>query len=203
MRAGPEIRFAITFAALVALACWLTSGCGPIRYVNQVTRKASAAVAAAEAAKADKYSPYWYTLAVEYLRKAREEASFADYEAANRFGLEAQKAADKAKEESIARAGNPADTDWLPPPSLREADDKGADDGAEDGAADRPIPADSGSGLAPVINNSSNSSGDRSRKNGSGDGSGKSSGERPKKPDRKGARDTGLPSGEWLDSGSR
>ena len=160
MRAGPEIRFASTFAALVLLACWLTSGCGPIGYVNQVTRKASSAVAAAEAAKADKYSPYWYTLAIEYLHKAREEASFADYEAANRFGRKAQQAAEKAKEESIARAGNPADTDWLPPPSLRAPSDGGdGGDGAGDG---EPIPADSGSGLAPVIEESPKEPDDKS-----------------------------------------
>lgn len=86
-------------------------GCGPIEYVNQVTRKADSAVEAARAVEADKYAPYYYTLALEYLHKAREEASYADYQAANRFGRAAAKAAIKAKELSLARASDPDNTD--------------------------------------------------------------------------------------------
>ena len=142
MLAGSKIRFPIFLMALVLLTCWLTIGCGPVNYVNQVTRKASAAVASAKAARAEKYSPYWYTLAVEYLRKAREEASFADYEAANRFGRKATEAAQKAKKEAIARAADPSNTDWLPPGSLRSTGDVETTDLA---------PADTSSDLAPVI----------------------------------------------------
>ena len=86
-------------------------GCGPIEYVNQVTRKADSAVAGAKAVQADKYAPYYYTLAVEYLHKAREEASYADYQAANRFGRAATEAAVKAKELALARANDPDNVD--------------------------------------------------------------------------------------------
>lgn len=93
-------------AALLVLAA-----CGPIEYINQVSRKASAEVEAAKAVKADKYAPYWYTLAVEYLAKAREEAAEADFQAANRFGRRSARAATRAHKLAIERArapeGNP------------------------------------------------------------------------------------------------
>jgi hypothetical protein len=88
-------------------------GCGPIEYVNQVTRKASTAVESAKTAEADRYSPYHYTLAVEYLHKAREEAAAADFQAANRFGRRAQDAANLAKAEAVANKGKPIE-DFYP-----------------------------------------------------------------------------------------
>ena len=126
---------------VLAVSCF-ASGCGPIGYVNQVTRKATASIEAARAAQAETYSPYWYTLAVEYLHKAREEASYADYQAANRFGRKAKEAADKARDEAISRAANPSDTSWLPPEPLRQKDDSESTTQA---------PADPNSELAPVI----------------------------------------------------
>jgi hypothetical protein len=97
-----------TGAAVVTFGlAFFASSCGPIEYVGQVTRKASSQVAAAKAVEADKYSPYYYTLATEYLHKAREEAAAADFQAANRFGRKSEQAARKAKAEAIARAGQP------------------------------------------------------------------------------------------------
>ena len=98
---------------LGTLGLWLAAavllvGCGPITYVNQVTRRASAQVASAKSAQADKYAPYWYTLAVEYLHKAREEAASADYEAANRLGRRSEQAAKLARKYAIERAADPA-----------------------------------------------------------------------------------------------
>lgn len=90
---------------LLALALGATTlGCGPVEYVSQVTRTASAEVAAARTARAERYAPYWYTLAVEYLHKAREEASYADFQAANRFGQRAEEAARRAREIAVERA---------------------------------------------------------------------------------------------------
>ena len=83
------------------------TACGPIEYVNQVTRKASSDVEAAKAVRADKYAPYWYTLAVEYLHKAREQAASADYQSANRFGRRSAEAARKAKDVAIENAKRP------------------------------------------------------------------------------------------------
>jgi hypothetical protein len=88
------------------IAVLLAVGCGPITYINDVTRKASNDVEAARAAQADQYAPYFYTLAVEYLRKAREEAAHADFESASRLGRMASKAARRAVELSIAEVRN-------------------------------------------------------------------------------------------------
>jgi hypothetical protein len=92
---------------IVALASMLLA-CGPIEYVNTVTRKADSAVEAARAADAPKWSPYWWTRAVEYLHQARVEAASADFQAANRFGRLAEEAARKAREEALRRAADPA-----------------------------------------------------------------------------------------------
>jgi hypothetical protein len=89
--------------ALVALL----GACGPIAYVGQVTLRADDAVDAARAAEADKYSPYWWTRAKEYLYMAREVAGHADYQGANHFGRLAEEAAIKAKEEAEVAAKDP------------------------------------------------------------------------------------------------
>jgi len=78
----------------------LLSGCGPVGYISQVTFEADNAVAAARAANAEKYSPYWWTRAKEYLYMAREVAGHADYQGANHFGRLAEEAAIKAKAEA-------------------------------------------------------------------------------------------------------
>jgi hypothetical protein len=82
----------------------LGAGCGPVAYIHQVTYGADDAVEAARAAGADKYSPYWWTRASEYLEMAREVAGHADYQGANKFGRLAQEAAKQALDE----ASNPA-----------------------------------------------------------------------------------------------
>ena len=79
-------------------------GCGPIEYMNQVTRRAATAVEAAKAVNADKWAPYEYTCAVEYLHKAREEEAAAQHEPAIAFGHKAEDTAEKARQLSIARA---------------------------------------------------------------------------------------------------
>jgi hypothetical protein len=89
---------------LIVLA--LLVGCGPVQYVSQVTRRAAAEVAAAKSAGADRYAPYEYTAAVEYLHKAREEAGYADYQAAIRFGNRAEEQAKKAREIALKNAGS-------------------------------------------------------------------------------------------------
>lgn len=83
-------------------------GCGPIVYVNEVTRGAANKVDEAKAAEADKYSPYYWTRAKEYYRKARELAAHADFQAANRYGRLASEAAEAAIAESEEARKNPA-----------------------------------------------------------------------------------------------
>ena len=103
----------IAFLALVA--------CGPIEYVNDVTRKASDRVEAAKAAEADKYAPYYWTRAKEYLAKARERAAYADYQGANRFGRLASEAADLAEQEAVTAKKDPNKRP-NPPAKAKEAD---------------------------------------------------------------------------------
>ncbi len=85
-----------------------TASCGPIAYVNQVTRTASTAVDEARAAEADKYAPYWWTRATQYLRKAREVAAHADFQGANRFGRLATESAEQATEEAAIAKRDPS-----------------------------------------------------------------------------------------------
>jgi hypothetical protein len=98
------------FGAIAAFAVAAAVACGPIEYVNEVTRKASNDVAAAEAVanENDAHYVYWFTLAREYLHQAREEAAAADYQAANRFGRKASFAARKAKESALRSAADPS-----------------------------------------------------------------------------------------------
>ena len=108
----------------LALAMIVASGgaCGPVTYVRQVTRRASAEVEAARAVRAERYAPYWYTLAVEYLVQARREAARADYEAANRYGRKASEAAQKARAEALEVAADPdAASDVAPAEGGRSA----------------------------------------------------------------------------------
>jgi hypothetical protein len=104
--------------ALVVLVCAALAACGPIEYVNTVTRGASSALDGARAANAEKLSPYWWTRAVEYLHQARVLAAHSDFQAANRFGRRAEEAANKAREEALAGGAPkpPGDSDDLSPP---------------------------------------------------------------------------------------
>lgn len=88
--------------------------CGPVQYVAQVTQDASREVAAARSAQADKYAPYEYTMATEFLHKAREEAGYADYQSAIRFGKKAESMAKKARTLAIEKAGTPGDSEEAP-----------------------------------------------------------------------------------------
>jgi hypothetical protein len=105
----------------LALACLLGAGaCGPVQYINQVPRKAQAELEAAEAANAAERAPYYYTLAVHYMRRARQEAARADYGAASRFGRKAEEAARQAR--AIAVAEPETQEPGRPPPPQRGPD---------------------------------------------------------------------------------
>jgi len=75
-------------------------GCGPVEY-TAVILDASEAVSEARAADAHVYAPYEYYYAKEHIRKAREEAGYADYQAAIDLGRTAEEYATKARD--IAR----------------------------------------------------------------------------------------------------
>jgi hypothetical protein len=126
----------------LGLALALALGaCGPIGYVRDV-RRASREVDDARDAGAATRSPYWYTLAVEYLRKAREEAGHADFGAAIRLGGQASRAAERALDESNAAirqaAGEAPPTPAPPAPAPVPAPAPAAD---ASGEAENPLPA--------------------------------------------------------------
>lgn len=85
-----------------------TASCGPVGYVNQVTYRASTRVDEARSVEADKYAPYWWTRATQYLHKAREVAAHADFQAANRYGRLATEAAEQAKIDAVAAKQDPS-----------------------------------------------------------------------------------------------
>ena len=108
MIARDTARWGLRFVLVATLAATLSAACGPIEYVNQVTRRASSELDAAKAVEADKHAPYWYTLAVEFLHKAREEAASADFQAANRYGRKSSEASRRARALSVERARLPS-----------------------------------------------------------------------------------------------
>lgn len=109
---------------VIALA--LAAGCGPVAYINQVTRDASTKVDRARELEAEKYSPYWWTRAITYLRMAREVAAHADFQGANRFGRLSSEAAEKAVAEAELGAKDPSKRPVNPtiePAPAKEKDD--------------------------------------------------------------------------------
>jgi Domain of unknown function (DUF4398) len=114
-------RWSITaLAVALAIAVGL-SACGPFVYVSEVSRHAADSVDAARAAQADKYAPYWWTRATQYLQKAREVGAHADFQGANRFGQLAAEAADRATQEALVAARDPSKRPLDLPPDVAPA----------------------------------------------------------------------------------
>lgn len=88
--------------ALVALvAFWLVAACGPIQSTPALSRADSAIERAAQE-RADTRAVYEFTLAVEYLEKAREEYGYARYRKAARYAEHAQAMAEQAERRARA-----------------------------------------------------------------------------------------------------
>jgi hypothetical protein len=96
-------------AVIFTLATPIAGGCGPIEYLNQVGAKAASAVAAAKLAQADRYAPYEYTAAEEYLHKAREEAAYAEYQDSIEYGRKAEELANRARAIAVTKLSQPAE----------------------------------------------------------------------------------------------
>lgn len=133
---GPRLALAL---ALAMLAAGLAA-CGPIVYVNEVTRRADDAVAEARHAEAEKYAPYWWTRATQYLHKARERAAHADFQGANRFGRLATESARQAVVDAQDPSKRPIDL---------EEKEKEKDAKAPAGAAPAPAPPPAKEAPAP------------------------------------------------------
>lgn len=95
----------MSLAAATALLVFVAAaaGCGPIEYINQVGIKAASAVSAAKLAQADRYAPFEYTAAEEYLHKAREEAAYAEYQEAIEFGRKSEEMANRGRAIAVSR----------------------------------------------------------------------------------------------------
>ena len=87
----------------MALVCAGTGivGCGPISATHAIA-EATVAVEAATGVESKRYAAYEFTLAYEYLRKAREEEGYADYQAAINLANAARKFAEDAKERALS-----------------------------------------------------------------------------------------------------
>src|SRR5207302_6715069 len=71
--------------------------------------------------QAEKYAPYWWTRATEYLHKAREVAAYADYQGASRFGRIAASAATRAAADARIAAHDPSKRPPGLPPDVAPA----------------------------------------------------------------------------------
>ncbi len=93
--------------ALFALAA--AAGCGPIQSTPALI-EAEIEVEAARTAGAAATAPYEFTSAEAYLRKAREEAGYAQYQAATDFALKARDLGKEAREKAINASNKPTET---------------------------------------------------------------------------------------------
>ena len=106
---------------LLASIATAAGGCGPIEYISQVGNKAASAVSAAKLASADRYAPYEYTAAEEYLHKAREEAGHAEYQDSIEYGRRAEELANRARAIAVARlAQQPSKSSRVSPSGERD-----------------------------------------------------------------------------------
>lgn len=95
-----SLRSSIIGMALLCIGVGLI-GCGPISATHAVA-EATVAVEAANGVESKRYAAYEFTLAYEYLRKAREEEGYADYQAAINLANAARKFAEDAKERALS-----------------------------------------------------------------------------------------------------
>lgn len=92
--------------ALFALAA--AAGCGPIQSTPALI-EADVELQAARSAGAATAAPYEFTSAEAYLRKAREEASYAQYQPATDFALKARDLAKEAREKALNASNRPTE----------------------------------------------------------------------------------------------
>lgn len=93
-----SLRVLLVLAAFAGLV-----GCGPTRSQSRIV-EASSELSAATTAQADQIAPYEYTAAEQYLKKAREEQSYAEYEVAERLAKRGRECAKLARMRAEAGA---------------------------------------------------------------------------------------------------
>jgi hypothetical protein len=105
------------------------AGCGPVTS-TQTLADATIALETAKAVEADRYAVYEYVSAVEYMKKAKEEEGFSDFQAAIDLAKQARDFAEKARQRALA---NPARGNFRPGETpLRKPDEGPRDEPGED-----------------------------------------------------------------------
>jgi hypothetical protein len=117
----PKLRTFRCVPTVAVLAVAPLLGCGPVEYISQVGNKAASAVSSAKLAQADRYAPYEYTAAEEYLHKAREEAGYAEYQVAIEYGRKSEDLANRARAIAVTKQADAASrSSRVTPASERE-----------------------------------------------------------------------------------
>ncbi len=98
---------------VLVAAAGAVAGCGPLRSTTNLL-DAEVQIQAARTAGAEKLAPYEWTAANLYIRKAREEVSYSDYQAGVDFAEKASRFANQAREQAMANAN--ADEALAPAP---------------------------------------------------------------------------------------
>ncbi len=88
---------------VLVAAAGAVAGCGPLRSTSNLL-DAEVQIQAARTAGAEKLAPYEWTAANLYIRKAREEVGYSDFQAGVDFAEKASKFANDAREKSLAAA---------------------------------------------------------------------------------------------------
>jgi len=104
----PRLRLLRCVPTVAVLAVAPLLGCGPVEYISQVGNRAASAVSSAKLAQADRYAPYEYTAAEEYLHKAREEGGYAEYQDAIEYGKKAEDLANRARAIAVSKQAEAA-----------------------------------------------------------------------------------------------
>ncbi len=94
---------------LPVLAVGALVGCGPVQSTAYLL-DADVQIQAAKTAGAEKYAQYEWTSANLYIKKAREEVGYSDFEAGVEFAQKASKYANEAREKAMSAVK----TDALP-----------------------------------------------------------------------------------------
>ena len=90
---------------VLVAAAGAVAGCGPLRSTSNLL-DAEVQIQAARTAGAEKLAPYEWTAANLYLRKAREEVGYSDYQAGVDFAVKASKYANAAREKAMTTASS-------------------------------------------------------------------------------------------------
>ncbi|HYO73668.1 MAG TPA: DUF4398 domain-containing protein [Archangium sp.] len=88
---------------VLVAAAGAVAGCGPLRSTTNLL-DADVQIQAARTAGAEKLAPYEWTAANLYIRKAREEVGYSDFQAGVDFAEKAARFAAEARAKAMANA---------------------------------------------------------------------------------------------------